>query len=84
MSSGPRVVVVGGGAAGLAAASKLFSAGLEEVLVLEASDQLGGRILSCDFGGKTIEMGAQWIHGQKGKTHKVNEITNSSVIDKKV
>ena len=38
------VIVVGAGAAGLAAASRLRSAGVEDVTILEAANRLGGRI----------------------------------------
>ena len=42
--TGPRrVIVVGGGFAGLGAASTLSSNGTTEVLVLEASEDVGGR-----------------------------------------
>ena len=40
-----RVVIVGAGAAGIAAASKLYQHGFE-VVVLEAEDRIGGRIHS--------------------------------------
>lgn len=62
-----KIIIVGSGASGLAAASKLIKAGFENVTVLEASDRIGGRIYSHNFQGKhEIEMGAQWIHGQEG------------------
>jgi monoamine oxidase len=55
------VVVVGGGLAGLAAARQL-SAGGASVLVLEARDRVGGRVLNHDIGGgKVVEVGGQWI-----------------------
>lgn len=41
-----RVVVVGAGVAGLAAASRLLRRGFGSVTVLEALDRLGGRIRS--------------------------------------
>ena len=43
------VIVVGAGAAGLAAASRLRSAGVEDVTILEASNRLGGRIHRLEF-----------------------------------
>jgi hypothetical protein len=45
-----RVVVVGAGAAGLAAASTLAACGVQ-VLVLEASDRVGGRSAAVRLGG---------------------------------
>ena len=53
------VVVVGAGAAGLAAARRIGEAG-RSVLVLEARDRPGGRIMTIDDG---IELGAEFIHG---------------------
>ncbi len=59
------VIVVGAGAAGLAAASELAESGLS-VLVLEARDRIGGRIFThqdprLQF---PIELGAEFIHGR--------------------
>ena len=56
-----RVVVIGAGFAGLAAADALRSAGAE-VTVLEARDRVGGRVWSVPFGdGAVIERGAEFI-----------------------
>ena len=51
-----RVTVVGGGITGLAAAWELTRSGAS-VTVLEASDRLGGKILSDQMGGRTVELG---------------------------
>jgi len=57
------VIIVGAGAAGLAAAIDLSSAGAS-VVVLEARDRIGGRILTRQDGnGAPIELGAEFIHG---------------------
>lgn len=63
MSSKPKVVVIGAGIAGLAAASKLHKSGKFEVCVLEASERVGGRIHTGKIGENTVEFGAGWIHG---------------------
>jgi cation diffusion facilitator CzcD-associated flavoprotein CzcO len=39
-----KVVVVGAGAAGLAAAARLMEHGVRNVVILEAEDRMGGRI----------------------------------------
>jgi len=53
-----RVAVVGGGVAGLAAAHRLVERGARDVVLLEASDRLGGSIATERRGGFTIEAGA--------------------------
>ena len=57
-------VVIGGGAAGLTAGVELGKAGLS-VLLLEARERLGGRILTIrsSESGFPIELGAEFIHG---------------------
>ncbi|MDP8975293.1 MAG: protoporphyrinogen oxidase [Actinomycetota bacterium] len=52
----PRVAVVGGGITGLAAAWELRRSGAE-VMVLESSDHLGGKIVTDDIGGHPVDLG---------------------------
>src|SRR5215211_6930607 len=55
------VVVVGAGLAGLAAARETAAAG-PSVVVVEARDRVGGRVLNEEIGdGKVVEVGGQWI-----------------------
>ena len=55
------VAVVGAGLAGLVAARDLLAAGLS-VLVLEARDRVGGRILNHTLkSGAVVEVGGQWV-----------------------
>jgi monoamine oxidase len=55
------VAVVGAGIAGLIAARELAIAG-KEVVVLEARDRVGGRVLNHALsGGTVVEAGGQWI-----------------------
>ncbi|HRI66830.1 MAG TPA: NAD(P)/FAD-dependent oxidoreductase [Polyangium sp.] len=58
-----RVIVIGAGVSGLAAAKMLHEAGAQ-VTVLEARQRIGGRIFTDhDTFGVPIEIGAQYIHG---------------------
>jgi monoamine oxidase len=60
MSEAADVLVVGAGLAGLVAARDV-AAGGRSVLVLEARDRVGGRIVNEEIGaGKVVEMGGQY------------------------
>jgi monoamine oxidase len=55
------LVVIGAGLAGLSAARAAAAAGAS-VVVVEARDRVGGRVLNEDIGGgNVVEVGAQWI-----------------------
>lgn len=57
-----KVIIIGGGAAGMFAAYTLQHFGIDFVL-LEASGQLGGRVKKTDdFADFPIDLGAEWIH----------------------
>ena len=57
-----EVVVVGGGAAGIAAARRLHDAGIDG-LILEARARLGGRAWSVDCGPDgRVDLGCGWLH----------------------
>src|SRR5688572_14177330 len=57
------VVIVGAGVAGLCAAHHLRAAG-RGVVVLEASDNIGGRVRAREgFSDFPIELGAEELHG---------------------
>ena len=63
MASGNvEVVVVGAGAAGIAAARRLHDAGVSCLLV-EARQRLGGRALTfIDASGFALDLGCGWLH----------------------
>ncbi len=56
-----EVVVIGGGAAGIAAARRLREAGVK-ALVVEARTRLGGRAWTVEAGGYAIDLGCGWLH----------------------
>ncbi|XP_055916915.1 spermine oxidase isoform X2 [Eupeodes corollae] len=60
-----KVVVIGAGPSGIAAATKLLELGFQKVMVIEAEDRIGGRIHTIPFGDNVIDLGAQWCHGEK-------------------
>lgn len=58
-----KVIIIGAGFSGLAAAYKLKKRGIE-VLVLEARNRLGGRVFTYNMDAKeklNVELGGEWI-----------------------
>jgi monoamine oxidase len=55
------VAVIGGGAAGIAAARRLHDAGVACLLV-EARARLGGRAWTIEAGGHAVDLGCGWLH----------------------
>ncbi len=61
-SNDVEVVVIGGGAAGVAAAKRLQQASIRCLLV-EARPRLGGRAWTVhDAGGRALDLGCGWLH----------------------
>jgi monoamine oxidase len=60
------VVVIGAGAAGIAAARRLMRPPLSHnglsILVLEARERIGGRALTLRTQGEALDMGCGWLH----------------------
>jgi monoamine oxidase len=65
------VIIVGAGAAGLAAGARLAQSG-KRVALLEARDRIGGRIFTRHLPGEEgpvcVELGAEFIHGLPSAT----------------
>ena len=57
-----KILILGGGAAGIGFASRLHEQGQKDFLVLEAHGVIGGRIKDTKFANLTIQEGANWIH----------------------
>ncbi|MBK4994863.1 NAD(P)-binding protein [Pseudomonas sp. S37] len=55
-----RVIVIGAGCAGLAAAGRLKAQGVD-CIVLEARGRIGGRTHSVDLNGAKVDEGAAWL-----------------------
>ncbi|MBV9438795.1 MAG: FAD-dependent oxidoreductase [Candidatus Eremiobacteraeota bacterium] len=64
-----EVIIIGAGAAGLAAARRLVRRS-GEILVLEARERVGGRVWSHNAAADTPgELGAEFIHGRAALTY---------------
>jgi monoamine oxidase len=62
-------LIIGAGAAGLAAARRLHDAG-QNILILEARDRIGGRVWTdTAWASIPVEWGAEFIHGERAVTH---------------
>ncbi|MBM2820051.1 MAG: monoamine oxidase, partial [Nitrosarchaeum sp.] len=57
------VIVIGAGIAGLEAANELDFEGMDDVMVLETRDRIGGRVNTITDNGTALDLGASWIHG---------------------
>jgi monoamine oxidase len=66
------VIIAGAGAAGLMAARVLRAAG-RDVLILESSNRIGGRVMTLNstLAGIPVELGAEFIHGDAPITRKL-------------
>ena len=60
--AGAPLLVLGAGLSGLAAARRLKERGFTNVVVLEARDRIGGRIVTDRTTGTPFDMGAAWVH----------------------
>lgn len=62
-SKAERILVIGAGISGLAAARELVAQG-HEVIVFEGRDRIGGRLwTSTKWRELPLDLGASWIHG---------------------
>jgi monoamine oxidase len=76
------VLVIGAGAAGLAAADELIRAG-RKVLVVEARERVGGRCFTCRLPGVSapVELGAEFIHGRPRATFSLLKRAGVTAVD---
>ncbi|KAG1830229.1 hypothetical protein EV424DRAFT_1377865 [Suillus variegatus] len=73
-----KVLILGGGVAGVIAARTLHRKGIDDFLIVEARNELGGRMQDYTIGvpGKqyTIELGPNWIQGTQTGNGTANPI----------
>jgi monoamine oxidase len=74
------VLIIGAGAAGLAAWRELHSSGLSAA-VLEARDRIGGRILTDHSTPLPVELGAEFVHGKPKATWSILEKAHFKVVE---
>lgn len=55
-----QVIIIGAGAAGIAAATKLMSNGFRNIVILEGQNRIGGRIHTIPLNDSVLDVGAQW------------------------
>lgn len=72
--TGKKIVIIGAGIAGLAAAKRFADRGIN-VTVLESQSKAGGRVRTDNSLGFAFDGGASWIHGPSG-----NPITNLAAL----
>jgi polyamine oxidase len=65
---------------GISAAKRLSDAGITDLLILEATDHIGGRMHKKNFAGINVEVGANWVEGVNGgKMNPIWPIVNSTL-----
>ncbi|EPS93815.1 hypothetical protein FOMPIDRAFT_1033564 [Fomitopsis schrenkii] len=61
------VLILGGGVAGVIAARTLHEQGIDDFVIVEAREELGGRLMTHPFGVPDkkyiVELGANWVQG---------------------
>ncbi|KAA1477125.1 amine oxidase [Dentipellis sp. KUC8613] len=75
-----RVLILGGGMAGITAAKALHEQGIDDFKIVEARGALGGRMKVFKFGAPgrqySMEAGAEWVHGTQTGDGPSNPIFN--------
>ncbi|XP_065074598.1 spermine oxidase-like [Ochlerotatus camptorhynchus] len=58
----PKILIIGAGASGIAAATRLYENGYRNLIILEAENRIGGRIHTVPYADNVLDYGAQWVH----------------------
>jgi polyamine oxidase len=85
-----KILILGGGMAGIIAARTLKERGFENFIIIEARDELGGRVMDRMFGKKGqyhIEEGANFIQGTEtpgGQTNPVLKLARKHNVSRRL
>ncbi|KAI0365871.1 amine oxidase [Pilatotrama ljubarskyi] len=73
-----KVLILGGGVAGVVAARTMHEQGIDDFIIVEARSELGGRMMSHEFGAAgnrwAVEVGANWVQGTQTRNGPANPI----------
>ncbi|KAI8074452.1 hypothetical protein BC940DRAFT_288293 [Gongronella butleri] len=58
-----KVAILGGGVSGISAALNLTDNGIDDFVLIEAQNHLGGRAKHAKLGNVTVELGCNWVQG---------------------
>ncbi|ELR11477.1 amine oxidase, flavincontaining superfamily protein [Acanthamoeba castellanii str. Neff] len=61
-----KVAIVGAGAAGIGAGYHFHEKGMDDFVIVEARDRVGGRLHSVQFFNHTVDLGGAWFQGTNG------------------
>ncbi|ORX43481.1 amine oxidase [Hesseltinella vesiculosa] len=67
-----KVAILGGGVAGISAALNFTLNGMNDFVMVEARDVVGGRAQTAKLGNTTIEIGCNWVQGTG--TNPINQL----------
>jgi monoamine oxidase len=81
VSSLRGLVIIGGGAAGIGAATEAKARGID-ALILEAGNRLGGRAHSIDWNGHRLDLGCTWMHSAERNSLRMEAERIGAAIDR--
>lgn len=73
------LVVIGGGPAGLAAAKSAYDKGLENILIIEREDRLGGILNQCIHNGFGLTRFKESLTGPEYASRFIKQVENSGI-----
>jgi len=74
-----EVIIIGGGAAGLAAAVACHQKGVEDILIIERADYLGGILNQCIHDGFGLEKFNTSLTGPEYAQRYINKVANKKI-----